>query len=197
MRFIEPFAVFAQSHASSLYFDFATTLTVAALLSMIVGNFSAIWQNNVKRMLAYSSIGHTGFALMAVVAYSNHLYSSLSANAVVFYLSVYAIMNMAAFMLVDSIEEQTGQTNIRKYKGLGKMLKWEFVCFVVILIALTGLPPHCRFYSEAISFFCSVSALFGNRFRLDIGLNYNRCAYYRCFALLLFKNPIIRLSAKS
>ncbi|MBC7913992.1 MAG: NADH-quinone oxidoreductase subunit N [Pyrinomonadaceae bacterium] len=147
LRFIEPFYVYSQTLPLISGFDFQTTLTVAALLSMILGNFSAIWQNNVKRMLAYSSIGHTGFVLMAVVAYSNQ-----ALNAIIYYLAIYAIMNMAAFMLVDRIEQQTGITDLRKYKGLGKVLKWEFVCFVIVLIALTGLPPTAGFIAKLLVF---------------------------------------------
>ncbi len=147
IRFIEPFYMFELSDAYNSFFDFKTILSVGSLLTMIVGNFSAIWQNNVKRMLAYSSIGHTGFALMAVISFEGGGFKSL-----IFYMAVYAIMNMAAFMLVDKIESQTGITDIRKYKGLGKILKLEFVCFVIVLIALTGLPPTAGFVAKLLIF---------------------------------------------
>ena len=55
-------------------------------------------------------------------------------------------------MLVDKIESQTGITDIRKYKGLGKILKLEFVCFVIVLIALTGLPPTAGFVAKLLIF---------------------------------------------
>lgn len=147
IRFIEPFTLFAETHPDKELFDFKTALTIVALLSMIIGNFSAIWQNNVKRMLAYSAIGHTGFALMAIVSFSDQAFT-----AILFYLGIYAIMNMAAFMLVDRIEEQTGATDVRDYKGLGKILKLEFVCFVVVLVALTGLPPTAGFVAKLFVF---------------------------------------------
>lgn len=147
VRFIEPFDLFAQTHPEKELFDFKIALTIVALLSMVLGNFAAIWQNNVKRMLAYSAIGHTGFALMAVIAYSDQAFTAL-----LFYLGIYAIMNMAAFMLVDRIEEQTGATDIRDYKGLGKVLKLEFICFVVVLISLTGLPPTAGFVAKLFVF---------------------------------------------
>ncbi|HEX8376505.1 MAG TPA: NADH-quinone oxidoreductase subunit N [Pedobacter sp.] len=146
IRFIEPFDLFSQT-SHHLVFDFRTILSVAAIATMVVGNFSAIWQNNIKRMLAYSSIGHTGFALMAVVAFEGGGFRSL-----VFYFTVYAIMNMAAFMLADRIEAQTGRTDVRDYKGLGKVLKLEFVCFVIVLVALTGLPPTAGFVAKLFVF---------------------------------------------
>jgi NADH-quinone oxidoreductase subunit N len=147
IRFIEPFHVFELSNSANLLFDFNALLAVVSLMTMIIGNFSAIWQNNVKRMLAYSSIGHTGFALMAIISFEGGGFKSL-----IFYMTVYAIMNMAAFMLVDKIESQTGITDIRGYKGLGKILKLEFVCFVIVLIALTGLPPTAGFVAKLFIF---------------------------------------------
>ncbi|MEJ6979172.1 NADH-quinone oxidoreductase subunit N [Pedobacter sp. P351] len=147
IRFIEPFHIFEQNSPANTLFDFKTILSVVALVTMIVGNFSAIWQNNVKRMLAYSSIGHTGFALIAIVAFDGSGFKSL-----IFYFAIYAIMNMTAFMLADKIESQTGITDITGYKGLGKLLKTEFVCFVVVLISLTGLPPTAGFVAKLFVF---------------------------------------------
>ena len=147
IRFIEPFHAFAVKQPDAVLFDFKTVLACVAIITMIVGNFSAIWQNNVKRMLAYSSIGHTGFALMAVVAFEGSGFRSL-----IVYFLVYTIMNMAAFMLVDKIEDHTGSADVRKYKGLGAVLKIESACFVIVLIALTGLPPTAGFVAKVLVF---------------------------------------------
>ena len=70
----------------------------------------AVVQTDVKRMMAYSSIGHTGFLMMAVLAYSTNEYSVL-----LFYLAVYALMNMGVFMLVDYVENRTGALNVQDY----------------------------------------------------------------------------------
>jgi NADH-quinone oxidoreductase subunit N len=147
IRFIEPFYAFAQRNPGREIFDFEVVIAAVAILTMVIGNFSAIWQNNVKRMLAYSSIGHTGFALMAIAAFNSSGFHTL-----IYYFTIYAIMNMAAFMIVDKIEEQTGVTDIRAYKGLGKGLKIEFVCFVIVLVALTGLPPTAGFIAKLFVF---------------------------------------------
>ncbi|WP_256013512.1 NADH-quinone oxidoreductase subunit N [Desertivirga xinjiangensis] len=145
VRFLFPF--YDQQSQTKEVFDFETTFAVVAIITMIVGNFAALWQNNIKRMLAYSSIGHTGFALMAVVSNSDYGVQSL-----VFYFSIYAIMNMAAFMLAGRIERQTAATEVDDYKGLGSVLKAEMVCFVVILISLTGLPPTAGFLAKLYVF---------------------------------------------
>ncbi|RYG03675.1 MAG: NADH-quinone oxidoreductase subunit N, partial [Chitinophagaceae bacterium] len=146
LRFLVPFYSYQENTGNAL-FDFETLIVVIAIITMIFGNFAAIWQNNIKRMLAYSSIAHTGFALMAVVAiYQNGI------RSLIFYFIVYALMNMAAFMLVDKIEEETGTTDVRDYKGFGKMFKLEMVCFVIILISLTGLPPTGGFIAKLLVF---------------------------------------------
>ncbi|WP_207535089.1 NADH-quinone oxidoreductase subunit N [Desertivirga arenae] len=146
IRFLIPFYGYGAATGIQV-FDFETTITVIAIATMILGNFAAIWQNNIKRMLAYSSIAHTGFALMAIVAiYQNGIRSLL------FYFTVYAIMNMAAFMIADQVEQRTGEDDVRKYKGLGKFMKVEILCFVVILVSLTGLPPTGGFIAKLFIF---------------------------------------------
>ena len=146
IRFLIPFYGYRGTSGVQV-FDFETVIIVIAIITMIVGTFAAIWQNNIKRMLAYSSIAHTGFALMAIVAiYENGIRSLL------FYFVIYAIMNMAAFMIADRIEEQAGISDVRKYKGLGRFFKLEILCFVVILVSLTGLPPTGGFIAKLFVF---------------------------------------------
>lgn len=133
--------------ASVLGFNLTEVLSCLAILSMVAGNFAALWQENVKRMLAYSSIGHTGFILLAVVAHSHD-----GLKALLFYVLIYAVMNMAAFMIAGKIEEQSGATRLSDYRGLGKYLKLEMVCFTVVLVSLTGLPPLAGFIAKFLIF---------------------------------------------
>jgi len=142
IRFLSAF----RSHGAEV-FDFNEVLAFIAFMTMIIGNFSAIWQNNVKRMLAYSSIAHTGFILMAVLQFSEG-----GLKSILFYLFVYSLMNMTAFMLADQIEEQTGAIRITDYKGMGKKLPLTFFIFVIILISLTGLPPTAGFIGKLFIF---------------------------------------------
>ena len=125
----------------------ALILLVSAIATMLLGNLAALRQSNVKRMMAYSSIGHTGFLMMAVLAYSSGDYSIL-----LFYLAVYALMNMGVFMLADYIESRTGAVDVEAYKGLGKVLPAAFVCFVILLVSLTGLPPTAGFVGKLLIF---------------------------------------------
>ncbi|KAA8475877.1 NADH dehydrogenase subunit N [Arcticibacter tournemirensis] len=146
IRFLGGFSP-QQGMGSISVFDFEGVLSAVAILSMVVGNFVAIWQDNIKRMLAYSSIGHTGFILMAVVVSTG---SGL--KAMMFYLLIYGLMNMSAFMLAGKIEDQSGAVSIKDYRGLGRFLKIEMVCFVVVLMSLTGLPPLAGFIAKFLVF---------------------------------------------
>src|SRR5690606_23540890 len=143
IHFLAAFRDAGISSSVNSILNFEAVLALTAFITMIIGNFSALWQDNVKRMLAYSSIGHTGFLLMAVIAFS-----TAGFNAVIFYLFIYSLMNMAAFMLADRIEEQTGMINSSDYKGLGRKMKIELFCFVIVLVSLTGLPPTAGFIGK-------------------------------------------------
>ncbi|MCC8408922.1 NADH-quinone oxidoreductase subunit N [Mucilaginibacter sp. UR6-1] len=128
-------------------FDFRLALSIIGVITMIAGNFAAVAQQNVKRMLAYSSIGHTGFALMAVVTYTPQGLTSL-----IYYLAVYAVANIAALLLATYFTNQTGAEKVGEYKGLGFKYPIASVCFVIILISLTGLPVSAGFTGKLFVF---------------------------------------------
>lgn len=153
VKFLAVFQPAGFSGLAQSAFDFNTILAVLAIASMIIGNFAAIWQNNVKRMLAYSSIGHTGFMLMALF-----VFSASGFKALIFYMVIYILMNMAAFLLVDEIEERTGKQNLNEYTGLGKQYGLLMVSLVIVLISLTGLPPTAGFTAKFLIFSAALEA---------------------------------------
>jgi NADH-quinone oxidoreductase subunit N len=130
-------------------------LSAIAILTMVAGNFAAIFQQRVKRLLAYSSIAHTGFAIMAVV-----VSSSSGTRALIFYFAVYALMNMAAFVLAGRMEEQASAYEAKDYSGLGRQFKLEMFCFTIVLISLTGLPPTGGFTAKFLLFTHTLEAYF-------------------------------------
>ncbi|MXV17776.1 NADH-quinone oxidoreductase subunit N [Hufsiella ginkgonis] len=142
--FLMTFFVAAEGHR---FFDFKNTISVIAIMTMVVGNFSAVWQDNIKRMLAYSSIGHTGFILMGFVSLDHGGF-----RAMFFYVIVYALMNMAAFMLADYVEQRANAVTATGYAGLGKRFPLAFTIFVVVLISLTGIPPTGGFIGKLLIF---------------------------------------------
>jgi len=127
-------------------------LLISAIATMLLGNLAALRQTHVKRMMAYSSIGHTGFLMMAVLAYSAGEY-----GVILFYLSVYSLMNMGVFLFADYIESRTGATDVDEYHGLGPAMPVAFVSFVLLLISLTGIPPTSGFVAKLLVF----TAVFG------------------------------------
>jgi len=135
--------------AVSFYFsDFlAYVIIIIAIATMLIGNLAALRQQDAKRMMAYSSIGHTGILLMAVLVYQNN-----ESNVLLFYLSIYALMNIAVFIFIDSLEVSLGSTSIDSYKGLGKQSPLLFTSFSIVLIALIGLPPTAGFVGKLLIF---------------------------------------------
>ena len=127
--------------------DYITLLSVAGIVTMIAGNFAAVWQQNVKRLLAYSGIGHTGFALMAVVTFSAQGIKALN-----FYLAMYAVANLGALMLASYFANTMKAENLDDYKGLGFKYPIASVCFVILLISLTGIPVSAGFNAKVIVF---------------------------------------------
>lgn len=122
-------------------------LSLIAIITMTIGNFQALWQDNVKRMLAYSSIGHTGFLLMGLAAYS---YTGEA--AIVFYLLVYTFANIGALIVVGVFANNIHTELISSYKGLGFKMPVISTCFVILLMSLIGLPPAGGFVAKLFIF---------------------------------------------
>ena len=128
-------------------FDWQLVLGVIAIASMTFGNFSALWQKDAKRMLAYSSIAHAGFLLLGVIAHSTS-----GQTAMLFYGVIYLVMNFGAFLLIKQVEGQTGSSSLETFKGLVNRMPYLGVLFVVVMIALTGLPPTAGFNAKLYVF---------------------------------------------
>ena len=124
-----------------------------AILTMSIGNFTALWQDNLKRMLAYSSIAHAGYLLLAVAVLSNE-----GLVAVLFYFAVYLFMNLGAFFVVMLIANKIGSEDIDDYKGLGSSIPFLGVALTIFLLALAGLPPTAGFIAKLYIFIALVDA---------------------------------------
>lgn len=117
-----------------------------AVASMFLGNLAAIWQNNAKRMMAYSSIAHAGFLVIGVI-----VQSEFGLQTVVFYSVVYALMNLGVFYLIACMEKNE-LYEISDYKGIGKAIPVVGISLVVLMISLTGLPPTGGFSAKFLLF---------------------------------------------
>jgi NADH-quinone oxidoreductase subunit N len=128
-----------------------------AAASMILGNSIAIFQDNPKRMMAYSSIGHTGFILMLFI-----LPAGSVLNALLFYLLVYTLMNQATFMSISYLEQKFSANTISQYKGLGKKAPFLSAMLVVLMVSLTGLPPTAGFLAKFLVFSALINLAFAD-----------------------------------
>ncbi len=128
-------------------FDWNIIIAVISVATMTIGNFIALWQTNLKRLLAYSSIAHAGYMLMGVV-----VLSSEGVAAVLIYFAVYLFMNLGAFFIVMLIADKIGSEDIESYKGLGYKAPFMAVSLSIFLISLTGLPPTAGFIGKLYLF---------------------------------------------
>jgi NADH-quinone oxidoreductase subunit N len=126
----------------SIAVDMTDILWALSALTMIVGNFVAISQTDIKRMLAYSSIAHAGYILMAFVPYGNPEVRDVSIAAGLFYLVAYAITNFGAWSVVIALEkkEEKGLA-IEDYAGLGRKHPALAAAMTVFMLSLVGFPP--------------------------------------------------------
>ncbi|GAB4445168.1 MAG: NADH-quinone oxidoreductase subunit N [Anaerolineales bacterium] len=126
----------------SIAVDMTAVLWALAALTMILGNIIAISQTDIKRMLAYSSIAHAGYILMAFVPYGNPAVRDVSVAAGLFYLVAYAFTNFGAWSVVIALEkkEEKGLA-IADYAGLGRKHPALAAAMTVFMLSLVGLPP--------------------------------------------------------
>ncbi|MBU2635958.1 MAG: NADH-quinone oxidoreductase subunit N [Bacteroidetes bacterium] len=134
-------------------FDWTYIIAIISVLTMTLGNLIAIWQNNLKRLLAYSSIAHAGYMLMGVVVLNNE-----GISAILIYFVVYLFMNLGAFYTVMLIANKIGSEDIDAYKGLGYRAPFIAVSLSIFLIALTGLPPTAGFIGKLYLFAALINA---------------------------------------
>ncbi|MEO8357535.1 MAG: NADH-quinone oxidoreductase subunit N [Chloroflexota bacterium] len=126
----------------SIAADMTGVLWAMAAATMILGNLVAISQSNIKRMLAYSSIAHAGYILMAFVPYGNPEVAPISVAAGLFYLVSYAVTNFGTWGVVIALEKAEGRgLEIKDYAGLGRKYPALAAAMTVFMLSLIGLPP--------------------------------------------------------
>lgn len=112
-----------------------------SIITMTMGNLAALRQNNIKRMLAYSSVAQAGYILMGLVAVTSLSNSGMDGiNGVLLYLFAYLFTNVGAFLVIQAVEETTGSTDISAFQGLIHRAPGLAVMFVIFLLSLTGIP---------------------------------------------------------
>jgi len=159
---------------------------VSAVLSMTIGNLGALVQNNVKRMLAYSSIAHAGYLLVAFAAAKD-----IGISAAIFYAASYAVMNVGAFIVISHVAGHGERfVNIEDYSGLGRRAPTLAAILAVFLLSLIGIPITGGFFAK---FYVFSAALQSNLVGLTIigVINSAIAAYYylRVIVYMYMREP--------
>jgi NADH-quinone oxidoreductase subunit N len=127
--------------------NWPSILIVISVLTMTLGNVAALTQNNLKRLLAYSSIAHAGYILMGTV-----VLTSLGLKSVLIYLFVYLFMNLGAFLIVTIVYNSLQSFDIEDYRGLIHQSPYLAVAMAIFMLSLTGIPPFAGFLGKLFVF---------------------------------------------
>jgi NADH-quinone oxidoreductase subunit N len=133
--------------------QWGAVITAMSVATMTLGNLLALTQKNIKRMLAYSSIAHAGYALIGVVVISR-----VGVSSMVYYLIVYLVTNLAAFGIVASCGRITGSDEMTAYYGMSRRSPWLALALLVALLSLAGMPPLGGFVAKFFVFAAAVDA---------------------------------------
>jgi NADH-quinone oxidoreductase subunit N len=137
--------------ASSIYIW--ALVAIVAALTMTLGNVVALLQSNIKRMMAYSSIGQAGYLLLGLAALMiNPASAALSGTAILAFLAVYVVTNIGVFAGIIALADATGRENIRDFDGFGRRAPWMAAGMAFCLLALAGIPPMAGFLSKLFIF---------------------------------------------
>lgn len=128
-------------------------LAILSAVTMTVGNLLALPQTNIKRLIAFSSVSHAGYAMIGVVALSQ-----LGAASVVFYLAAYILTNLLAFGIVMAFSRITGLEDLKDYAGMSRRSPWLGLMMLAAFLSLAGMPPFGGFVAKVVVFAAGIQA---------------------------------------
>ncbi len=144
--FIEPFGTLVDQWQQIIVF--------ISIASMILGAFAAINQKNIKRLMAYSSIGHIGYALVGLAAGTEE-----GVRGVLIYMTIYVVMNIGTFACILSMRQRDGAVEeISELAGLSKSRPWMAFLLLVFMFSLAGIPPLAGFFGKFYIFVAAINA---------------------------------------
>ena len=139
--------VFAGAEGSGAFHAYAAgwvpVIAIVAGLSMILGNFVAIVQSSVKRLLAYSAIAHAGYMLLAVLSHDQQAVASL-----IYYAVTYGLTTIGAFGVVAVVEDRAGDDKLTNFAGLSRRAPVVSLCMMIFMLSLAGIPPLAGFFGK-------------------------------------------------
>ncbi|MCX8164426.1 MAG: NADH-quinone oxidoreductase subunit N [Aquificaceae bacterium] len=167
-------------------YAWVTTVGIISAVTMLYGNLTALVQKDVKRLLAYSSIAHSGYILAGIA-----VAKVIGLKAVIYFLLAYALMGFGGFMVLALLERVPNWENrLEQFSGLRFSVPWLSLSFMVILLALLGIPPTVGFVGKALVFMAlSFEGLWWLAFIMIIATGISTGYYLRITALMFMKEP--------
>ena len=153
--------------------DWSIVFAVLAVLSMTLGNFAALTQKSVTRILAYSSVGQAGYILIGFAAGG-----AQGLTGSFFHILNYAVMQSGAFLAASIIITRVGSDSISSFDGIGQRMKVAPIAFTLSLLALGGFPPLNGFWSKLVLFYAAIYANLGWLAIIAIINSFASIAYY-------------------
>jgi NADH:ubiquinone oxidoreductase subunit 2 (subunit N) len=133
--------------------NWTAILSLVAIITMTLGNLVALWQTNMKRMLAYSSIAQAGYMLIGLAAWSAQPGGWASGvNGILLYLFAYLFTNLGLFTVAIILENKTGTANIAEYAGLIRRSPFLSIALLIFFLSLIGIPPTGGFMGKLFVF---------------------------------------------
>ncbi len=171
-------------------YAWVATVSIISAITMLYGNLVALVQKDVKRLLAYSSIAHSGY-IMAGIAVAQ----LIGLKAVIYFLIAYALMGFGSFMVLALLERSEGWENrLEQFSGLRFSAPWLAVSFMLMLLALLGVPPTVGFVGKALVFMSlSSGSLWWLAFVMIVATGISTGYYLRITALMFMRNPSTNL----
>lgn len=123
--------------------EWVNVVQILTVLTLLVSNITAVYQHNVKRMLAYSSVSHAGYLLISLVSVND-----LSASAILYYVIAYAVATLAAFCVLQNVEAEDGNAVIDSFNGMVKRNPYLAFCMAIAMLSLAGIPPLAGFFGK-------------------------------------------------
>jgi NADH-quinone oxidoreductase subunit N len=184
----------SQAFTVERFWPFVDVLQWLTAFTILIGNVGAFRQKSLKRMLAYSSIAHSGYVMIGIIAAGIGGASMLGATGVMFYILSYSIMTMGAFGVLHLLESQKdSDLTVEDLKGLAADKPWVALSMTVLLLSLTGIPPTLGFFGKFFIFSAAIKqGLVWLAFWGVIGSVISVAYYLRPIVAMYMEVPLLR-----
>jgi NADH-quinone oxidoreductase subunit N len=159
-------------------------LWVISAATMLTGNILAVSQSSLKRMLAYSSISHAGYMLLAVISINGY-----SASALLMYTAAYSVASITSFALLHQISTQTGDESIEGMRGFARTNPVQAFILIITMLSMAGIPPLAGFFAKYYIFYAALQSGYIGLVLLAIISSLIGVYYYLHVVITIFQQP--------